>query len=92
MYYTHIYIGIAKGHFQFFFASPEAVTLTIWKDIFVNGVWKNKLILVAVDEAHCISEWGKDFRPEFQNIEELRSLLQCPFMAVTATNAVRKTS
>jgi len=41
--------------------------------------------LLAVDEAHCISEWGHDFRPSYRRIGKLRELLDCPTLALTAT-------
>src|SRR3989338_1180911 len=42
--------------------------------------------LIAIDEAHCISDWGHDFRPDYRNLKELReSYSQIPFVALTAT-------
>lgn len=43
------------------------------------------LRLIAVDEAHCVSEWGHDFRPEFRRLGDLRGDLQVPLVALTAT-------
>ncbi len=45
-----------------------------------------KVNLIAIDEAHCISEWGYDFRPSYMQISELRELVpDVPFLALTAT-------
>jgi ATP-dependent DNA helicase RecQ len=42
--------------------------------------------LIAIDEAHCVSEWGDDFRKEYQQLFELRSFFKVPVMALTATS------
>ena len=42
--------------------------------------------LIAIDEAHCVSEWGDDFRKEYQQLFELRSFFKVPVMAFTATS------
>lgn len=61
----------------------------------VLGRWKSKLKtmhsrvgikLIAVDEAHCVAEWGHDFRPQYQQLIELRDVIpDVPIMALTAT-------
>ena len=43
------------------------------------------LKLIAVDEAHCVAEWGRDFRPEYRRLGDLRGDLQVPLVALTAT-------
>ena len=77
------------GDTKFLYVSPERIET----QIFQERVKKMKVNLVAIDEAHCISQWGYDFRPSYLNIVELRDLLPgIPFMALTAsaTPAVRE--
>ena len=70
------------GNIKFLYCSPERL-LT---DIFLARFAKMKVSFVAVDEAHCISQWGYDFRPPYLKIPELRNLKpELKFVALTAT-------
>jgi len=70
------------GNIKFLYVSPERLAT----DIFRERVKKMKVSLIAVDEAHCISQWGYDFRPHYLRISELRELLpDVPVVALTAT-------
>jgi ATP-dependent DNA helicase RecQ len=70
------------GNVKFLYLSPERLTT----DLIRNRLSKMKVILVAVDEAHCISQWGYDFRPPYLKIAEIREFLPgTPFLALTAT-------
>jgi ATP-dependent DNA helicase RecQ len=70
------------GNFKFLYVSPERLTT----DIFRIRLPQMNLSLVTVDEAHCISQWGYDFRPSYLRIAELREIIpEIPFLALTAT-------
>lgn len=70
------------GNVKFLYLSPERL-LT---ELFQERVKRMKVGLLAVDEAHCISQWGYDFRPPYLQIAELRTLLpEAPVIALTAT-------
>jgi ATP-dependent DNA helicase RecQ len=70
------------GDYKFLYLSPERLNT----DIFKERVTKMNINLIAVDEAHCISQWGYDFRPSYLKIAEIRNLLpDVPLLALTAT-------
>jgi ATP-dependent DNA helicase RecQ len=74
--------GLHNGEYRLLYVAPERLMLSGFLDDLQR--WNVKLI--AVDEAHCISEWGHDFRPEYRQISELRKHFpKVPFMALTAT-------
>ena len=73
---------ISNGFTKLLYVAPESLT----KDENIEFLKKIKISFFAIDEAHCISEWGHDFRPEYRN---LRSIFQrigkAPIIALTAT-------
>jgi ATP-dependent DNA helicase RecQ len=70
------------GEYKFLYVSPERLN----SEYFKERLAKMDVNLIAVDEAHCISQWGYDFRPSYMNIIQLRELLPgVTFLALTAT-------
>jgi len=78
--------GLHNGEFRLLYVAPERLMLSgFLDDLKTWGV-----NLFAIDEAHCISEWGHDFRPEYRQIAKLRGLFpKVPMMALTATATER---
>jgi len=70
-----------SGELDILFVSPERLDVATFR-AFLTTV---DVRLLAVDEAHCISEWGHDFRPSYRRIEATRRVLGCPILALTAT-------
>ena len=70
------------GGYKFLYVSPERLRT----DLFRTRVKEMNVNLLAVDEAHCISQWGYDFRPSYREISTLREFLEgVPVLALTAT-------
>jgi ATP-dependent DNA helicase RecQ len=69
------------GELDILFVAPERLEI----EAFRAELARADVRLLAVDEAHCISEWGHDFRPAYRRIGLLRSGLSCPTLALTAT-------
>ncbi|MEZ7838008.1 MAG: ATP-dependent DNA helicase RecQ [Flavobacteriales bacterium] len=70
------------GNIKLLYLSPERLQ----SEIVLTRIQKMKISLIAVDEAHCISQWGYDFRPSYLKIAEIRELLpNAPVLALTAT-------
>ena len=91
---TAIYSGMTKqeiitaldncifGGYKFLYISPER----IGSELFKAKIKSIKVCLITVDEAHCISQWGYDFRPSYLKITEVRKLIPgVPILALTAT-------
>ena len=71
------------GDYKFLYVSPERISTRI----FLGKANRLNLSLIAVDEAHCISQWGYDFRPSYMKIAQLRDHIsdKVPFLALTAS-------
>ncbi|MCB9175067.1 MAG: RecQ family ATP-dependent DNA helicase [Flavobacteriales bacterium] len=70
------------GNYKFLYVSPERIET----DLFKARLEKMNVNLFAIDESHCISQWGYDFRPSYLNIAKLREYKpDVPFLALTAT-------
>jgi len=76
----------AYGNYKFLYVSPERLE----SELFLERAHKLNVSLIAVDEAHCISQWGYDFRPPYLKIQEIRDYFPAaPVLALTATATVR---
>lgn len=81
-----IYQNLKNEEYKLLYVSPERLT----NRNFLENITDTRLSLIAVDEAHCISEWGSDFRPSYQNIKDFRQAYPyLPCLALTATASVK---
>ena len=81
--------GLHQGQYRLLYVAPERLMLSG----FLSDLQRWNLKLLAIDEAHCISEWGHDFRPEYRQLEALRHRFPAIAMmalTATATDRVRK--
>ncbi|HJT81117.1 MAG TPA: DNA helicase RecQ [Chthoniobacterales bacterium] len=82
----HRWAGLHRGQYRLLYVAPERLMLEGFLDRALN--WN--IAQIAIDEAHCISEWGHDFRPEYRELKKLRTQLpDVPVMALTATATER---
>jgi len=73
---------IENGITKLLYVAPESLT----KEEYVAFLQNQKISFVAIDEAHCISEWGHDFRPEYRNLKNIiRRIGNLPIIGLTAT-------
>ncbi len=70
-----------RGELALLYVSPERAA----KSSFRRMLSRVRIALVAIDEAHCVSQWGHDFRPDYLLLHELREIVAAPMIALTAT-------
>ncbi len=79
--------NVLYGDYRLLYVSPERLSTTLFR----TRLPRFNFSLVAVDEAHCISQWGYDFRPSYLHIADIREMIseEIPFLALTATATPR---
>lgn len=70
-----------QGELTLLYVSPERAALAGFRALLT----RTPIARIAIDEAHCVSQWGHDFRPDYLLLRELRDVVQAPMMALTAT-------
>ena len=85
---------IENGEYNLVFMSPEStLDNERWRSMIVSPLYSKSLMGIAVDEVHCVTQWGQSnsnrermaFRKWYARLNELRSITEVPFMALTAT-------
>ena len=76
---------LVRGELALLYVSPERAVL----DGFKRLLARVRIAMIAIDEAHCVSQWGHDFRPEYMRLAELRAVTDAPMIALTATATPR---
>jgi ATP-dependent DNA helicase RecQ len=77
---------VKDGEIKILYIAPERLALSVFRDFLMTL----EVSLIAIDEAHCISEWGHDFRPDYRNLVSLRDIFpRVPVIALTATATER---
>lgn len=80
--YSSVMTGLVGGRLKLLYVAPERLT----SEVFVTQLKRAKIAMMAVDEAHCISEWGHNFRPEYLRLARVaRQLRIRTVLALTAT-------
>lgn len=78
-----------KPNTRFLYVTPEQAATSTFKSLLEHLVKYKKVSYIVVDEAHCVSEWGHDFRPDYLKLGELREKYKSvPWVALTATASV----
>ncbi len=77
----NIMVRAIHGRLDVLYVSPERLETSLFRS-YLSDL---RIGLVAVDEAHCISQWGYDFRTSYMNISQLREFTEAPFMALTGS-------
>ncbi len=82
----HALDNAVNSDLKFLYCSPERLKTEIFQERIKRVNQSRRVSLIAVDEAHCISQWGYDFRPAYLEIEKIRTLLpDTPVIGLTAT-------
>ncbi len=76
-----VFAALSRGELDLLYVSPERAALPSFRRL----LERVSIAHLAIDEAHCISEWGHDFRPEYMRLGELREVVSSPAIALTAT-------
>jgi len=77
-----VYSNALAGNLKLIYISPERLSTPVTRDV----ISRMSVNILAIDEAHCISQWGYDFRPPYLRISEIRSIIpNVPVLALTAT-------
>ena len=82
--------GVLSGAYRLLYVAPERLATSSFLGLLAATRERRGIALLAVDEAHCVSEWGHDFRPEYRQIGQIRAHLGAvPVLALTATATER---
>ena len=81
-----LFDNLKFGHYKFLYLSPERLQ----SDLIIQKIKEININLIAVDEAHCISEWGHDFRPSYRLIHKVRDVLPTINMIALTATATKK--
>lgn len=81
--------ALAAGSYKLLYVTPERFQKADFRDL----ISRRAISFLAIDEAHCVSQWGHDFRPDYTRVGDIRQLLGCPTtiaLTATATRAVQQ--